>query len=140
MPCVGRRLNRQGLKGTTMKGLTQFEHRRQKLIPVRRFALRLGRAILLWLGMAIIGMAIGMAGYMSTEGMSAIDGFVNAAMILSGMGPVDQLKTDGGKLFAGAYALFSGLFVVIATGFVLAPVLHRVLHSFHVEEGKSSDD
>jgi len=90
--------------------------------------------------MAIFGMAIGMAGYMSTEGMSAIDGFVNAAMILSGMGPVDQLKTDGGKLFAGAYALFSGLFVVIATGFVLAPVLHRVLHSFHVEEGKSSDD
>jgi hypothetical protein len=140
MPRAGCRLNLQDLEGHAMKGVTQFEHRRQKLIPVRRFALRLGRAILLWLGMAIIGMAIGMAGYMSTEGMSAIDGFVNAAMILSGMGPVDQLKTDGGKLFAGAYALFSGLFVVIATGFVLAPVLHRVLHSFHVEEGKSSDD
>jgi predicted MFS family arabinose efflux permease len=56
------------------------------------------------------------------------------------MGPVDQLKTDGGKIFAGIYAIFSGLFVVIATGFVLAPVLHRVLHSFHIEEGKSDDD
>lgn len=72
--------------------------------------------------------------------MSAVDAFVNAAMILSGMGPVDQLKTEGGKLFAGAYALFSGLFVVIAAGFVLAPVLHRVLHSFHIEEGRSDDD
>ncbi|WNJ92286.1 hypothetical protein [Bosea sp. 685] len=123
-----------------MKGLTQFEHRRQTVIPVHRFVWRMGRTLLIYVGLATVGMAIGMAGYMSTEGMSAVDAFVNAAMILSGMGPVDQLKTDGGKLFAGAYALFSGLFVVIATGFVLAPVLHRVLHSFHVEQGKSSDD
>jgi hypothetical protein len=113
--------------------LTRFEHRRQKVIPVRRFALRMGRAILLWLGLTVIGLAIGMMGYASTEGMSATDAFVNAAMILSGMGPVGELKTEAGKLFAGAYALFSGLFVVIATGFVLAPVLHRVLHSFHVD-------
>ena len=61
-------------------------------------------------------------------------------MILSGMGPVTELKTAGGKLFAGFYAIFSGLFVVIATGFVLAPILHRVLHSFHIEEGKVKDD
>lgn len=123
-----------------MKGITRFEHREQGVIPARRFALRMGRAVLLWLGMAAVGMAIGMAGYAGTEGMSAIDAFVNAAMILSGMGPVSELKTDGGKLFAGFYALFSGLFVVIASGFVLAPVLHRVLHSFHVEQGKSDDD
>jgi hypothetical protein len=144
MPRVGCRLNqqglRQGVKGAAMKGVTQFEQRTQKVIPVRRFAWRMGRAMLAYAGLAVVGMAIGMAGYMSTEGMSAIDAFVNAAMILSGMGPVDQLKSDGGKLFAGAYALFSGLFVVIATGFVLAPVLHRVLHSFHVEQGKSRDD
>lgn len=120
--------------------LTRFEHRRQKVAPVRRFALRMGRAILLWLGLAVIGLAIGMMGYASTEGMSATDAFVNAAMILSGMGPVGELRTEAGKLFAGAYALFSGLFVVIATGFVLAPVLHRVLHSFHVEEGEDDDD
>jgi hypothetical protein len=117
--------------------------RRQSLTPAearRRFARNLGRAIAIWLGLAVVGMAIGMVGYTMTEGMSAIDAYVNAAMILSGMGPVDQLKTAGGKVFAGSYALFSGLFVVIATGFVLAPVLHHVLHRFHVEQGKDKDD
>lgn len=120
--------------------LTRFEHRRQKLIPLRRFALRMGRALLLWLALTVVGLAIGMVGYAASEQMSVVDAFVNAAMILSGMGPVTELKTTGGKLFAGFYAIFSGLFVVIATGFVLAPVLHRVLHSFHVEEGKDADD
>ncbi|MBN9437005.1 hypothetical protein [Bosea sp. (in: a-proteobacteria)] len=123
-----------------MVRLTRFEHRRQKLIPMRRFALRMGRAMLLWLALTLVGLGIGMAGYAASEGMSALDAFVNAAMILSGMGPVSELKTSSGKLFAGFYAIFSGLFVVIATGFVLAPVLHRVLHSFHVEEGKEADD
>ncbi len=123
-----------------MAGLTRFEHRKQPVIPTKRFVARLGRAMLLWGAMAVIGMMIGMTGYSLTEGMSAIDAFVNAAMILSGMGPVTELKTSAGKLFAGFYALFSGLFVVIATGFVLAPVLHRVLHSFHVEEGRQDDD
>lgn len=123
-----------------MHGLTRFERRREALIPVRRFALRLGRAVMLYFALAVVGLAIGMAGYAGTEGMGLTDAFVNAAMILSGMGPVDQLKTDGGKIFAGLYAIFSGLFVVIATGFVLAPVLHRVLHSFHIEEGKNDDD
>ena len=120
--------------------MLQFERRHERLIPVRRFALRLGRAMLLWLGLTIAGLAIGMIGYAASEGMNAVDAFVNAAMILSGMGPVTELKTAGGKLFAGFYAIFSGLFVVIATGFVLAPILHRVLHSFHIEEGKVKDD
>jgi len=123
-----------------MKSILAFEHRRQAVIPRRRFLLRLGRAILLWLGLASVGLAIGMTGYAATEGMSTIDAFINASMILSGMGPVNQLNTVGGKLFAGFYALFSGLFVVVASGFVLAPVLHRVLHTFHVEQGKSDDD
>lgn len=120
--------------------MLQFERRHERLVPIRRFALRLGRAILLWLGLTIVGLAIGMIGYAASEGMGAVDAFVNAAMILSGMGPVTELKTAGGKLFAGFYAIFSGLFVVIATGFVLAPILHRVLHSFHIEEGKDNDD
>lgn len=123
-----------------MMRLTRFEHRRQPVAPLRRFALRMGRAMLLWLALTVVGLAIGMVGYAASEQMSAVDAFVNAAMILSGMGPVTELKTTGGKLFAGFYAIFSGLFVVIATGFVLAPVLHRVLHSFHVEEGKDADD
>lgn len=124
----------------TMPRLTRFEHRRQPVIPLRRFALRMGRAMLLWLGLTLVGLVIGMIGYAASEQMSVVDAFVNAAMILSGMGPVTELKTTGGKLFAGCYAIFSGLFVVIATGFVLAPVLHRVLHSFHVEEGKDAND
>ncbi|KUL95900.1 hypothetical protein DK26_10405 [Bosea sp. WAO] len=123
-----------------MPRLTRFEHRRQPVIPLRRFALRMGRAMLLWLGLTLVGLVIGMVGYAASEQMSVVDAFVNAAMILSGMGPVTELKTTGGKLFAGCYAIFSGLFVVIATGFVLAPVLHRVLHSFHVEEGKDAND
>ncbi|SEG05018.1 hypothetical protein [Bosea lathyri] len=117
--------------------------RRRAVTPAearRRFARNLARALAVWLGLAVVGMAIGMVGYMATEGMSAIDAYVNAAMILSGMGPVDQLKTEGGKFFAGSYALFSGLFVVIATGFVLAPIFHHVLHRFHVEQGKNDDD
>lgn len=96
--------------------------------------------MLLWLIITGGGMAIGMAGYMLSEGMGVVDAFVNAAMILSGMGPVGELKTAGGKIFAGFYAIFSGLVIVIATGFVLAPILHRVLHAFHVEEGKQDDD
>jgi hypothetical protein len=65
--------------------------------------------------------------------MSLPDAYVNAAMILSGMGPLGELKTTAGKLFAGSYAIFSGLIIVIATSFVLAPIFHRVLHHFHVE-------
>jgi hypothetical protein len=68
--------------------------------------------------------------------MSLTDAFLNAAMILSGMGPAAVLQTTGGKLFAGFYAIFSGLLLIIATGFVLAPIFHRVLHKFHLEAGR----
>lgn len=93
----------------------------------------MARAIGLWLGLTAFGLAIGIAGYAYFEGMSLTDAFLNAAMILSGMGPAAELKTEGGKVFAGFYAIFSGLIIVIATGFVLAPIFHRVLHKFHVE-------
>ena len=88
----------------------------------------------IWLGLTVFGLAIGMAGYAFFENMTATDAYVNAAMILSGMGPLGELKSTGGKIFAGSYAIFSGLLIVIATGFVLAPVFHRVLHRFHVEQ------
>ncbi len=116
-----------------------LEHKSHPVISHRRFAARMLKVLLMWLAMTILGLAIGMAGYALTEGMSLIDAFVNAAMILSGMGPVGDLKTSGGKLFAGLYAIFSGLFIVVATGFLLAPVLHRVLHALHVEAGKDQD-
>ena len=91
------------------------------------------KAIALWCLFAVGGLAIGMAGYAAFEGMSLADAYVNAAMILAGMGPMGELKTTAGKVFAGSYAIFSGLLLIIATGFVLAPIFHRVLHHFHVE-------
>ena len=117
-------------------GLTSFERRRQPLLSRRRFADRMLKAIGLWCVLAVVGLAIGMAGYAGFEGMSVADSYVNAAMILSGMGPMGELKTTAGKIFAGSYAIFSGLLLVIATGFVLAPIFHRVLHHFHVESQK----
>ena len=114
-------------------GITSFEHRRQRLLARRRFAGRMLTVIALWCMLAVVGLAIGMAGYAGFEGMSITDSYVNAAMILSGMGPMGELKTTAGKIFAGSYAIFSGLLLIIATGFVLAPIFHRVLHHFHVE-------
>ena len=114
-------------------GLTSFEHRRQRLLSRRRFADRMLKAIGLWCVLAVVGLAIGMAGYAGFEGMSLADSYVNAAMILSGMGPMGELKTTAGKIFAGSYAIFSGLLLIIAAGLVLAPIFHRVLHHFHVE-------
>ncbi|WP_227254627.1 hypothetical protein [Frigoriglobus tundricola] len=85
-----------------------------------------------------VSLAGGMAGYAGFEGMAVIDAFVNASMILSGMGPLDAPKTFSGKLFAGTYALYSGLVLILAAGVVLAPIVHRLLHQFHVddEDGK----
>jgi hypothetical protein len=81
-----------------------------------------------------IVLGIGMFGYHQTEGLSWLDAFLNASMLLGGMGPVDQLHTEAGKLFAGFYALACGLVFVLISGVILAPVLHRVLHALHVED------
>jgi len=118
---------------TPSTGIASFERRRQQLLSRRRFAGRMLKAVGLWCMLAVVGLAIGMAGYAGFEGMSLTDSYVNAAMILSGMGPMGELKTAAGKIFAGSYAIFSGLLLIIATGFVLAPIFHRVLHHFHVE-------
>jgi hypothetical protein len=117
------------------KGLniTRFEHRDQPVVSRRKFAARMLVAIALWMALTIGGLAIGIAGYAGFEGMSLVDAYVNAAMILSGMGPLGELKTTAGKIFAGSYAILSGLIIVIATGVILAPIFHRVLHRFHVE-------
>jgi hypothetical protein len=122
-----------------IRGFRQFEQRGQKVSSRRHFARRMASAVGLWSAFAIVGLLIGMAGYMLTEGMSATDAYLNAAMILSGMGPVTELKTTAGKLFAGTYAIFSGLFLVVGAGFILAPIFHRVLHRFHVETRADKD-
>jgi hypothetical protein len=113
--------------------LLRFERKNQPVLSRWEFAKRLGRSALLaslLIGLSLLG---GMAGYHYLEEMPWIDAFVNAAMILSGMGPLGPLQTWGGKLFAGCYALYSGLVVIIATGVIFAPVMHRMLHHFHTE-------
>ena len=97
----------------------------------RRVALHLGFAVV-----AIAGsLAIGIVGYRYFEGMPWIDAYLNAAMLLGGMGPVGpELRTDAGKLFAGLYALYAGMVVLVVAGILLVPVLHRVMHRFHLEE------
>jgi hypothetical protein len=116
--------------------VTRFERRGEPVVSRRKFVVRMLIAIGMWMILTVAGLAIGIAGYAAFEGMSFVDAYVNAAMILSGMGPVGELKTTGGKVFAGTYAIFSGLIIVIATGFVLAPIFHRILHRFHVETTK----
>ena len=82
----------------------------------------------------LLSLFAGMVGYHLTEQMPWIDAFVNASMILSGMGPMGELKNESGKLFAGVYALYSGVAFIFTTGLILAPVAHRLLHRFHVDE------
>ena len=116
-----------------------FEHRREPLLPRRIYYTRLARSF----GVAglIVGVSLvlGMAGYHFLEHMAWLDAFVNAAMILSGMGPVGELKTSPGKLFAGCYALFSGLAFISAIGVVIAPMFHRFIHRFHLEADAKRD-
>lgn len=119
-----------------MRDITEFEHRTHPVVSRVTFARRMAYAIGLWALLTLVGLIIGMTGYMLTEGLSLADAYVNAAMILSGMGPVAEMKTTAGKIFAGSYAIFSGLVLVIGAGFILGPVFHRVLHRFHVERGK----
>lgn len=124
----------------TVPRLGWFEHRSERVIGRRRFAARMGLALCMWAVLTLTGLAIGMAGYSYFEGMNTIDAFVNAAMILSGMGVFDELKNPNTKIFAGFYALASGLIILVATTFVLAPVLHRILHRFHVDEERRDAD
>jgi hypothetical protein len=115
-----------------------YESKHQPLLSRRAFAQRLARnfaAALALIGVSLLG---GMAGYRFLEGMTWIDAFANASMILSGMGPLGTLQTWEGKLFAGLYALYSGLALVAAIGIVIAPVVHRMLHRFHLEDEKKS--
>lgn len=113
--------------------LLKLEHRRDPLLPRHCFLMRMA-----WFGLltlALIGAALfmGAAGYHMTEGLPWIDAFLNAAMILSGMGPVNQLQSVSGKIFATYYALFSGLVFISVTGLMLGPIAHRVIHRFHID-------
>lgn len=85
----------------------------------------------------LASLAIGMVGYAHFEDLRWRDAFLNAAMLLGGMGPVESPSTSGGKLFAGFYALYAGLVFLVAVAILVAPVVHRLLHKFHWEADRS---
>jgi hypothetical protein len=112
--------------------MLRYEHLSHPPLPASRFVLRMlahGSVALVFIG---VSLGLGMLGYSTLESMNTVDAFLNAAMILGGMGPV---KTEGlseaGKVFAGLYALYSGLAFIAVMGLMLAPVVHRILHRFH---------
>ena len=117
--------------------LPTFEHRAQALISRRDFLVRLAKSASIGFVLISASLFAGMVGYHTLEELSWLDSFLNASMLLGGMGPVTTPATDAGKLFAGLYALYSGLFVIFVAGLILAPIAHRILHRFHVEETES---
>lgn len=114
--------------------LFNFEHKDRPLASGTQFAGRLLGNILFCAAIIAVALGGGMAGYHFIEKQSWLDAFLNASMILGGMGPVNPMTTDAGKVFAGSYALFAGLLFVLLSGVVLAPVLHRILHAIHVDD------
>ena len=115
-----------------------FEHRTKPLLPRKEYYRRVLRNAGLGALVIVVSLGLCMTGYHVFEKLPWIDAFLNAAMILSGMGPVATLQTDSGKVFAGCYALFSGLALIAILGIIFAPVVHRSLHKFHLEDESRS--
>ncbi len=116
-----------------MKLFSSYERSHEKLAPFWVFAQRIVAAVGVACCIVLLVLFIGTSGYHWLGGFRWIDSFLEASMILGGMGPVNHLKTDGAKLFASGYALFSGLVFIGIMGIVLTPIVHRILHKFHVE-------
>ena len=111
-----------------------YEHRKQPLASKATFYRRIVKNIIIALFIIAVCLAIGTVGYYYTADMSWINAFHNASMILSGMGLVDKVESDAGKLFSSFYALFSGIAFITNIGIILAPALHRLFHRLHVED------
>ena len=116
-----------------------FEHRSEPLVPWSRFIRRLASTFAIGLVLVAISLALGMIGYRELFALSWIDAFVNAAMILSGMGPLAEPQSFGAKLFSGLYALYSGLAVLAIAGIIFAPAIHRFLHYLHADPDDQHD-
>jgi len=116
-----------------MRAMGHYERLSQPLLPRRLFVRRLAGSVLVGLALIALSLLVGMAGYHLFVGLSWIDAYENAAMILSGMGPVANTDTFSGKVFAGTYALYSGIALLATTAVVFAPVVHRFLHYLHAD-------
>jgi hypothetical protein len=110
-----------------------FEHHKQPLLSPRQFLLRQLIYLLVAFSIILGSLAMGMIGYHFLEKLTWIDSLVNAAMLLGGMGPVAELHTYAGKMFASFYALYSGIIFLVVVGVIFAPLYHRFLHRFHLE-------
>jgi hypothetical protein len=111
-----------------------YERRPDKLLPFPRFIGRVGFSFLLVLGIVVVALLLGTLGYHFIAKLGWIDAELNAAMILTGMGPVDPMRTVAAKLFASAYAIFSAVVFLTSVGIVLTPVFHRIIHAFHLAD------
>ena len=116
-----------------------YESRHAGLLPFRKFLIRLAMHWLAAVGTLAFSLAVGMVGYRNFQHMSWSDAYVNAAMLLSGMGPIETHLSENGKLFAGTYALYSGLVFIVVAGVIVAPVLHRFLHYLHLERARKRE-
>lgn len=113
-----------------------YEARHQPLLSQAAFARRVVRHFMIGVAILAGSLLLGVLGYHFTERLGWLDALLNAAMILGSMGPVDPVRTDAGKIFASLYALYSGIVFIVVAGVILAPVVHRILHRFHI----STDD
>jgi len=111
-----------------------FERKHDRLLPRRLFIRRMAIAVSFAAGIMIVALSVGTLGYHFLARFGWLDAFVNASMILTGMGPVGELKTTAGKLFASFYALVSGMVFLTVVAVTLTPILHRLLHKFHIDE------
>ena len=113
-----------------------FERKSEGLLPWPRFLRRMALSGLLASAIASVALFAGVMGYHRIAGLGWVDSVLNASMILTGMGPVDPMTTTAAKLFASAYALFSGVVFLSAVGIVLSPIFHRILHAFHLDDNR----
>ena len=109
-----------------------YEHHSHPLLPPKIFLRRLLGHFTLAAVVLLVSLGIGVAGYHWTERFSLLDSLLNASMILGGMGPVDTLRTDAGKVFASCYSLFSGVIFLASVGIIIAPIAHRIMHRLHL--------
>ncbi len=114
-----------------------YENRYTRPLTTRRFAYRMASHVGVAAALVLVSLLIGMAGYEHYERLPWRDAFLNTAMLLGGMGPVDALHTNGGKIFAGIFALYAGVVFLVVAGLFLSPVIHRIMHRFHWEPPKS---
>lgn len=117
-----------------------YERHHEPLISREKYLRRIARSGGLASSAIFAALFLGVSGYHWIEGLPWVDSILNAAMILGGMGPVTELHTTAGKLFAAAYALFSGLMFIVVAGLLFAPVIHRFLHKFHLEGDRKGGD